>query len=188
MFNRVPVEIKNEILQKIKEGMSVSDAAKQYAVSTKTIYAWLANETRPALSILEYNRLKRDNEELKRIIGIITLELDMNHKKILRVMHKFNLKPPRLWYQKKFITKSDPAYKIEFTNLLKDSDLSTYGIGDIWSSDLTYIKFQGVFLYLAIITDIVSKEVVDFNLSTHHDSELVLKTLERGSDESKTCS
>ena len=76
MFKRVPVEVKNEILQKIKEGMSVSDAAKQYAVSTKTIYAWLANETRPVLSILEYNRLKRENEELKRIIGIITLELE----------------------------------------------------------------------------------------------------------------
>lgn len=80
MFKRVPVEIKNEILQKIKEGLSVSEAGKQYAVSTKTIYTWLQNETRPALSILEYNRLKRENEELKRIIGIITLELERGKK------------------------------------------------------------------------------------------------------------
>jgi len=42
----------------------------------------------------------------------LALELKMNHKKILRVMHKFNLKPPRLWYQRKFITCSNPVYQV----------------------------------------------------------------------------
>ncbi|MFH1769225.1 MAG: transposase [Parcubacteria group bacterium] len=80
MFKRIPLETKNEILEKVKNGMSVSEAAKQYAVSTKTIYAWLSNQTRPEISILEYNRLKKENEELKRIIGIITLELERGKK------------------------------------------------------------------------------------------------------------
>lgn len=80
MFKRIPVETKNEILAKVKGGLTVTDAAKQYGISTKTIYAWLANETRPNVSILEYNRLKRENEELKRIIGIITLELERGKK------------------------------------------------------------------------------------------------------------
>lgn len=107
----------------------------------------------------------------------LALELKMNHKKILRIMHKFNLKPPRLWYQKKFITESDPAYLVSYTNLLTNIDLTAISINDVWSSDLTYIKHQGRFIYLAIIQDIISKEVVGFNLSYHHDSELVLKTL-----------
>lgn len=106
----------------------------------------------------------------------LALELKANHKKILRIMHKFRLKPPRLWYQKKFTTSSDPAYKTMFANKLKHRDLTLYGMGDIWSSDLTYIKFQGRFFYLAIIQDIVSKEVVGFNLSLKHNTELVLKT------------
>lgn len=80
MFKRVPLEIKNEIVGKVKNGLSVSEAAKQYAVSTKTIYVWLSNETRPEISILEYNRLKKENEELKRIIGIVTLELERGKK------------------------------------------------------------------------------------------------------------
>ena len=107
----------------------------------------------------------------------LAFELKMNHKKILRIMHKFNLKSPRLWYQKKFITKSDPKYQNQYTNLLKEVDLNQYSIGDIWSSDLTYIKFEGRFIYLAIIRDIISKEVVGFNLSIKHDSDLVVKTL-----------
>lgn len=80
MFKRVPLETKNEIVGKVKSGVSVAEAAKQYAVSTKTIYGWLSHETRPEISIIEYNRLKKENEELKRIIGIITLELERGKK------------------------------------------------------------------------------------------------------------
>ena len=242
MYKRVPLETKNEIVEKVKHGMVVSEAAKQYAVSDKTIYAWLSNQTRPEISVVAYNRMKKENEELKRIIGIITLELErgkkieivniscnkkliancmhLNHKniyhhskmfvrdlvvkdkieknfetnpsyghrrlaldlkmskkKILRVMHEFNLKPPRLWYQKKYITQSDATYQDVYTNLLKDTDITQYAIGDIWSSDLTYIKFQEKFIYLATIQDIVSKEIIGFNLSNQHNADVVLKTL-----------
>lgn len=80
MFKRVQIETKQEMLGKVKNGSSVAEIAKQYAVSAKTIYTWLQNETRPAISILEYNRLKKENEELKKIIGIITLELERGKK------------------------------------------------------------------------------------------------------------
>ena len=80
MFIRIPLETKNEILEKVKNGLSVAEAGKQYAVSTKTIYAWLSNQARPEISVLEYNKLKKENEELKRIIGIITLELERGKK------------------------------------------------------------------------------------------------------------
>lgn len=80
MFKRIPLETKNEVLEKVKNGLSVTEAAKEYALSTKTIYAWVSNQTKPEISILEFNRLKKENEELKRIIGIITLELERGKK------------------------------------------------------------------------------------------------------------
>lgn len=107
----------------------------------------------------------------------LAFELGINHKKILRIMHKYGLTPPRLWYQKKFTTQSDPSYLVNYTNLLKEIDLTVIKINNVWSCDLTYIKFMGRFIYLSIIQDIVSKEVVGFNLSYYHNSELVLKTI-----------
>jgi transposase len=89
MFKRIQIEIKNEILNKVKNGEAVAEIAKQYAISTKTIYTWLSNESRPEISVLEYNRLKRENEELKRIIGLITLELERGKK------NYFHQKQPR---------------------------------------------------------------------------------------------
>ena len=80
MFKKVPLETKEEILSKIKNGASVIDAASQYGISSKTIYAWLRNTVKPEFSVLEINRLKRENDELKRIIGLITLELERGKK------------------------------------------------------------------------------------------------------------
>ena len=107
----------------------------------------------------------------------LSIDLKMNHKKIRRVMREFHLKPPRLWYQKKFITQTEPDFQDQYTNLLKDIVMTDYSFGDLWSSDLTYIKFHGMFIYLAIMKDILSGEITAFNTGNHHDADLVLKTL-----------
>lgn len=49
----------------------------------------------------------------------LAIALGVNKKKILRVMHTFNLTPPRLWYQKRFTTRSNPAYYTEYSICLK---------------------------------------------------------------------
>ena len=76
MGRRIPKEIKEEILTKVKAGERVVDVADQYAVSSKTIYGWLRQDTgEGVVSVLQYNKLKRENEELKRLIGELTLNM-----------------------------------------------------------------------------------------------------------------
>ena len=78
---RIPGEIKNEILSKIKTGEKVVALASQYGISDKTIYYWLRQDSgEDVVSAVKYNKLKRDNEELKRLIGEITLEMSLGKK------------------------------------------------------------------------------------------------------------
>jgi hypothetical protein len=52
------------------------ELAAQYGSSDKSIYGCLPQETDEALvSALEYKRLKREHEELKRLIGKLTLNM-----------------------------------------------------------------------------------------------------------------
>ena len=77
----IPREIKQEILGKVKLGEKVMDLAKQYAISDKTIYYWLRQSTgEDVVSTVKYNKLKRENEELKRLLGEITLEMSLGKK------------------------------------------------------------------------------------------------------------
>lgn len=81
MGRRIPKEIKEEILAKVKAGERVVDVAQQYAISSKTIYGWLRQDTGEAVvSVLQYNKLKRENEELKRLIGELTLNMHLQKK------------------------------------------------------------------------------------------------------------
>jgi transposase len=57
------------------------DAAKQYGISDKTIYNWLGTKARGTVSILEHNKVKKENEQLKQIIGDLTIKMSMDAKK-----------------------------------------------------------------------------------------------------------
>jgi hypothetical protein len=85
MIKVIPKEIREEILLKVKGGQKVVALASQYGISDKTVYRWLSSSVTPEVKYSEYSRLKRENDELKRIIGIISLDLELEKK---RKIHK----------------------------------------------------------------------------------------------------
>lgn len=79
---RIAKEIKDEIINKLKhDDWSVADAAKQYGISDKTIYNWLGTKAKGSVSLLEFNRIKKENHQLKQLIGDITLKLSAQEKR-----------------------------------------------------------------------------------------------------------
>ena len=85
MFKRIPNEIKEEILNRIKqEGIKVPQIASQYRISDKTIYGWLKNGVNNSKQnlVLEVSKLKRENDDLLKIIGKLTAESERKKKNI----------------------------------------------------------------------------------------------------------
>jgi len=78
MYAPIKREIKEQILSRIKnEGVNAHRAATDAGVSPKTVYGWLAKEVvKDSPGILEFNRLKRENEGLYQIIGKLTSEIE----------------------------------------------------------------------------------------------------------------
>jgi len=52
-------------------------------------------------------------------------------------------------------------------------------VNQLWCSDLSYIKFQGKFWYLATIVDVFTRQVVAAQMGKYHNSELVLTTIKQ---------
>jgi transposase-like protein len=79
---RISKEIKEQILGRIKnDGVSVSEAAEDHGISVQTIYKWLGATARSSVSLLEHNKLKKENERLKQLLGEITLKLSFGEKR-----------------------------------------------------------------------------------------------------------
>ena len=79
---KISKEIKEETINRIKnQGISVAQAAQDIGVSTVTIYSWLGNKAKGSVSVLKYNKLKKENDELKRLIGELTIRMSTETKK-----------------------------------------------------------------------------------------------------------
>jgi transposase-like protein len=79
---KISKEIKDQIINRIKHnGVSVAEAAKDAGISTGTIYTWLGTQARGTVSILEHNKLKKENQQLKELLGEITLRLSEEQKR-----------------------------------------------------------------------------------------------------------
>lgn len=81
-YKLIPQEKREEILRRIKEGgESANSVAIESGVSPKTVYNWLSKLTeKSGVSWPEHNRLKRENEQLKAIVGELTLGLKRTKK------------------------------------------------------------------------------------------------------------
>lgn len=78
-YKPIDPAVKAEILDQIRnKGVSVSEAAASHNVSPKTIYTWLRTNVVDSDKnlILELNRLRKENEQLYKLLGRATAELN----------------------------------------------------------------------------------------------------------------
>jgi transposase InsO family protein len=137
-------------------------------------------------NIYKQNKLDKKDEMLKEEIKKVHLkhkayghrrvawELGINHKRALRVMKKFDLKPPRR-KNRHFCTRSTEHN--HYINLIKN--IIPARPHQVWVSDVSFIKFQGRFWYLATIEDVATRQVLAAQVGKYHDSQLVLTAIKQ---------
>lgn len=97
----------------------------------------------------------------------------VNHKRILRLMRADNLLCLR---RRKFILTTDSHHELPiYRNLAKEMVLT--GIDQLWVADITYIRLETEFVYLAVLVDAFSRRCVGWALDRSLETTLVLGAL-----------
>jgi len=98
----------------------------------------------------------------------------VNHKRVLRLMREDNLLSIR---RRRFIVTTDSNHRWRiYPNLARRMVLSA--INQLWVSDITYVRLQQEFIYVAVILDVYSRRVVGWNISRQLDSSVAQQALE----------
>lgn len=112
---------------------------------------------------------RRVTKELRRRGWIV------NRKRVQRVMKEDNLLAIQ---PKAFVPTTNSQHDCEvYLNLARRMKLT--GINQLWVADITYIRLQGEFVYLAVILDAFSRKVVGWELDRTLSCELAKTALQR---------
>jgi len=100
--------------------------------------------------------------------------MQVNHKRVLRMMRKDNLLAVR---RRRFMVTTNANHKFEvYLNLARRMKLT--GMDQLWVADITYIRLKTEFVYLAVILDAFSRKVVGWALDRTLANRLTIAALE----------
>jgi len=136
----------------VQEELEVQSAIQQIALEHRRRYGY-----------------RRISAELRRR-GMV-----VNHKRVVRIMREDNL---LALGSRKFVVTTDSKHELEvYLNLARRMRLT--GVNQLWVADITYIRLQTEFVFLAVILDGFSRRVVGWALERTLSSELVKAALQR---------
>lgn len=151
---------------------SKKDLAKQLGVSRQSLYykPKLPEKDLKLKYEIEKVMTKHKRYGHKRIAD----ELKINKKRILRVMKLFGLKPKRNRKSPLKLEDQNQA-PMAIPNLLKETIIDAPN--KAYASDFTYLAYFNKFIYLATIEDVFTREIVGWEVSTRHNTNLVAKAM-----------
>ena len=166
----------------LRGGLSIERLCQMVPVSRRGFYRSLQErhpveeemEVRTAIQqiALEHRRrygYRRISAELRR------RGMPVNHKRVARIMREDNLLAVQ---PRRFMVTTRSNHKLEvYLNLASRMKLT--GIHQLWVADITYIRLQAEFVYLAVILDGFSRKVVGWELERTLASRLASAALER---------
>jgi transposase InsO family protein len=109
----------------------------------------------------------------------ITAELkrrgwEANHKRVYRIMREDNLLCLR---RRKFVVTTNSSHdRPVYPNLARELVLTR--IDQLWVADITYIRLETEFVYLAVILDAYSRRVIGWALDRTLEDELTMAALQ----------
>ncbi|MFN0193200.1 MAG: IS3 family transposase [Aestuariivirga sp.] len=109
---------------------------------------------------------------------------EVNRKRVLRLMREDNLLSLR---SKAFVPKTTDSRHGFLIVPNRIRDLVPSGPDQIWAADITYIRLDEAFVYLAAILDAFSRRVIGWALEDHLRAELCLEALDMAIASRKPC-
>jgi putative transposase len=109
----------------------------------------------------------------------ITAELrrrgwQVNAKRVQRILREDNLLCLR---KKKFVVTTDSGHNLRiYPNLAGKMELT--GLDQLWIADITYIRLETEFVYLAVVLDAYSRRVIGWELDRSLEDDLAIAALQ----------
>ena len=128
------------------------------------------------------DKLKQCFTESHQTYGIRRLTEDLNdlgepvnHKRVARLKHDNGIYPKQY---KKFVVTTDSRHCKAIADNVLNRKFAVNRPNAVWVSDITYIATKAGWVYLVVIIDLYSRQVIGWQLADHMKAEMVCQAVE----------
>src|SRR5438270_770707 len=166
-------EFKLAAIKRLESGASVAEVARAFEVNPNTLHRWRRDFRQGPGNAFPGPGKRRWEEGRVAQLERKRRGWAVNHKRVYRLMREDNLLCLR---QRKFVVTTDSDHGLPvYPNLA--GDLVLTGLDQLWVADITYIRLELEFVYLAVILDAFSRRVIGWSLGRTLEDELTLTAL-----------
>jgi putative transposase len=151
-------------------------------VSRSAYYNWLTKDDKPPLEEeLLKNKVKRLFEQSRKTYGSRRLVNSLNEEgysvgrfKIRRLMRELELQAR---YPKRFKVTTDSNHQLEVASNTLNRQFMVSAPNQVWTTDISYVWTLEGWMYVAVVMDLYSRQIVGWAVDDHMRTSLCLKAL-----------
>ncbi|KAF4530881.1 hypothetical protein B566_EDAN018925 [Ephemera danica] len=168
------------LVDQVQQKANIVQACRVLRVSRASYYAARQRAKEPAICVasVQVKAAFRANHSCygsRRVVDELkTQGIVIGRYKVRRLMREAGLKP--VW-KKKFVNTTDSKHDLPVADNLLNRQFNPASPNQAWTSDITYIRTQTGWLYLAAVMDLHSRKIIGWAMSPTMPAELVCRAL-----------
>lgn len=108
-------------------------------------------------------------------VALMAQDIMVGRYQIRQIMRELDIRP--VW-KKAFVRTTDSQHKLPVAENLLDQQFNPRQPNQAWVGDITYIRTQSGWLYLAAVMDLYSRKIVGYAISSRMTADLVCTALQ----------
>jgi putative transposase len=172
-------------INKQPAGVNIKAMCRAYSVSPSGYYAWRERQESPRQRENRRlaDRIKKIHQQSHGIYGSprITAVLHrqgitISENRVARIMQAYGIVGRIHTRKPRGPSLNEVIQRTDNKRLVRPKPT---GINQVWAGDVTYIRFQKRWWYLAVVMDIYSRKIIGWSLKTHRRQELTIKAMQK---------
>ena len=169
-----------------KKEFSIEKMAKVLKVSRSGYYEFLLKEEsgRKIENKILKEKIKDIHQKSRKVYGSPRIHYELkkqgetiSRKRVARLMKEEGIQAKM---RKKWTRTTTVDEKLEISPNHLNQNFIVEKPNKVWVSDITYVRTEEGWLYLAIVMDLFSRKIVGISMGNHLDTELVSQALRQG--------
>ena len=173
----MPPEAKRELIEAAHPQISIARQCDLVGLPRSTYYYHTQGESAENLTLmrlLDQQYTDTPYYGIRRMTAWLRSQgYAVNHKRVARLLHTMGLETI---YPKPRLSQPHPAHRV-YPYLLRGVPITR--VNQVWSTDITYIRLHGGFIYLVAVMDWFSRYVLSWAVSITMDVSFCLEALDQ---------